>query len=114
MGYNQNSIRFYMPVVIGTKSFYSDMQNVSMSLRSQTDLPPTPIRQTESSHGCREQSAPDDDTVSIRTYASTPPPFPDDEFDLPTYDEAMLQEININQQTSFPQLFTPNQRPNNE
>lgn len=62
---------------------------------------------------------PDDDTVSIRTYASTPPPFPDDgkndsarnnsfsymvdniqwmniflrcstDFDLPTYEEALL------------------------
>ena len=63
---------------------------------------------------------PDDDTVSIRTYASTPPPFPDDgkshfsytlssipyvesfffifshkDFDLPTYEEALLMNEDI-------------------
>ncbi|XP_037026630.1 arrestin domain-containing protein 2-like [Bradysia coprophila] len=40
---------------------------------------------------------PDDDTVSIRTYTSTPPPFPDDDSGLPTYEEArlLLEETNI-------------------
>ncbi|XP_055312594.1 arrestin domain-containing protein 17-like [Sitodiplosis mosellana] len=41
---------------------------------------------------------PYDDIVSIRTYTSTPPPFPDDDFDLPTYEDALLmdEEIDIN------------------
>lgn len=78
MGYKQKSIQFDIPVVIGTTPVYRNTQGASTSSRSQTVLPSAPTLPTEQSSRQPTAPEPDDDTVSIRTYTSTPPPFPDD------------------------------------
>lgn len=72
-----------IPITIGTVPFDDDTSaTVNQSLTRTNPSAPTleyDIRPLE--HRPMNPSAPlfpDDDTVSIRTYCSTPPPFPDD------------------------------------
>ncbi|XP_055312598.1 arrestin domain-containing protein 17-like isoform X2 [Sitodiplosis mosellana] len=93
-----------LPITIGTIPFNDSTSAMSIhsGTRTNSSAPPIAvvhnIRPLEPRLMESSPAFPDDDMVSIRTYASTPPPFPDDDFDLPTYEEAMLMddEININ------------------
>lgn len=76
MGYNQKNFRIILPIAIGTEPFQGSTPDTYILHGRQTVLPSAPalLEQIEPS----VPQFPDDDTVSIRTYASTPPPFPDD------------------------------------
>lgn len=83
MGYYQKNFSLFLPITIGTKPLYGSPPPLTFPqgrqvvlLPSEPTLPTGPSTSEQS-----EPSAPqlsNDDTVSIRTYASTPPPFPDD------------------------------------
>lgn len=76
MGYNQKNFRIILPITIGTEPFHGSTPGIYILHGRQTVLPSAPelLEQIEPT----ASQLPDDDTVSIRTYASTPPPFPDD------------------------------------
>lgn len=70
-----------LPIIIGTKPFddsipatINRLETGAPTIAAPHDVWPFPPRLMEPS----ATAFPDDDTVSIRTYASTPPPFPDD------------------------------------
>lgn len=76
MGYHErNHPRLSFPITIGTERIRSNEPAVKY-------LPSAPSLPTEPSNGYFVRPSAlqlsDDDTVSIRTYTSTPPPFPDD------------------------------------
>lgn len=78
MGYNQKHLQLFLPITIGTKP----LQGNQTALNTTHGRPSTLSLPIEISIPIERESLPpelpDDDTVSIRTYASTPPPFPDD------------------------------------
>lgn len=79
MGNYQKDLRVSFPVIIGTERIDDASPPAVTNLsESKIFLPSAPPLPTQSTVRFVEPSAPDDDTVSIRTYASTPPPFPDD------------------------------------
>lgn len=79
---NLNFVSLDLPITIGTIPFDNATTSASTShLRTRTVASAPPLDIWPYSPRPMEPSAPafpDDDTVSIRTYASTPPPFPDD------------------------------------
>lgn len=82
MGYNQKNIQLTLPITIGTTPLNDSTLGMIIPQGRQVILPSAPPMPTGPLiPEYREPLAPqllDDDTVSIRTYASTPPPFPDD------------------------------------
>ncbi|XP_055313203.1 arrestin domain-containing protein 2-like isoform X2 [Sitodiplosis mosellana] len=100
-----------LPITIGTIPFGGSTSTMITSPQTRTvsSAPSIAIAHDISPSESLASAFPDDDTVSIRTYTSTPPPFPDDDFDLPTYEDALLmdEEIDLNLQSigdSFAQL----------
>ncbi|XP_055313205.1 uncharacterized protein LOC129574768 [Sitodiplosis mosellana] len=105
-----------LPITIGTIPFGGSTSTmiVSPQTRNVPSAPPIALAHDiwPSEPRLMELSTPafpDDDTVTIRTYASTLSPFPEDDFDLPTYEDALLMddEIDVNLQSiedSFAQM----------
>ena len=79
---DENFVSVDLPITIGTIPFDNVTTSASTNrLRARTVPSAPPLDIWPYSPRLMEPSAPafpDDDTVSIRTYASTPPPFPDD------------------------------------
>lgn len=77
------SVSFYLnlPITIGTIPFWENVSNTSTVAPTALHLASTE-EDIELSEGFLMEPTtstfPDDDTVSVRTYTSTPPPFPDD------------------------------------
>lgn len=76
------------PIIIGTIPFDSSASAIFVPLSSRMGIVPSAPHMTNAilpsapSLSSLQPSAPDfpdDDTISIRTYTSTPPPFPDDD-----------------------------------
>ncbi|XP_055326188.1 uncharacterized protein LOC129580018 [Sitodiplosis mosellana] len=86
-----------LPITIGTIPFGGSTSTmiVSPQTRTVSSAPSIAIAHDISPSESLASAFQDDDTVSIRTYTSTPPPFPDDDFDLPTYEDALLMDEEI-------------------
>lgn len=65
-----------IPITIGNGPIYDSASAENKSFLP--SAPPLPPEQQSKALFVEPSAPPDDDTVSIRTYASTPPPFPDD------------------------------------